>query len=211
MNEVIKKSLEDYPRDFLLPSISTVSNDSSSIFGHMTESQYKTHLFDITGKHLHQNLLRKIYIHYWYTQEKIPFQTKRKIALYMRHSVGVAAEEYLKVNVPDDVGEYKMVKVVDPKKLIIEEKEHKYFDPKEYGKKYRQGIVNIEGEEKIDDDLKKQREDSRKENYQKNKEKLLAKKTIFYLNKGLTKKPMESTIIKYGLEKKGDVWISTKF
>ena len=56
MNEVIKKSLEDYPRDFLLPSISTVSNDSSTIFGHMTESQYKTHLFDITGKHLHQNL-----------------------------------------------------------------------------------------------------------------------------------------------------------
>jgi hypothetical protein len=213
MNDIIKRSLEDFPRDFLLPSISvTDSNDSLPIFGHMTESQYKTHLHEITGKHLHQNLLRKIYIHYWYTQERVPFPTKKKIALYMRHSVGVAAEEYLKVNVPDDIGEFKMVKIIDPKKLIIEEKEHKpYFDPKEYGKKYRKGMINIGGDEKIDDDVKKKRDAIRKSNYQNNKEKRLATKQLFYLNKGLVLKPKQITIDKYGLEKKDDVWISTKF
>ena len=139
MNDVINKSLLDYPRNFLLPAVSVTDDNTSPIFGHMTESMYKTHLHAITGKLLHQNLLRKIYIHYWYAHEKVPFKTKRKIALYMRHSVGVAAEEYLKVNVPDDIGEFRIVKIVDPKKLIIEEKVHKpYFNPKEYAKKYRQ-------------------------------------------------------------------------
>jgi hypothetical protein len=211
MNSVIKKSLEDYPRDFFLPQISVSYKPGDYIFGHLTEAQFKTHLKKITGKELHQTLLRKIFIHYWYN-ESIGIKTKKALALYMRHSVAVAASEYLKVNVPADKGKYTMVHMVEPKSLIVEEKERKpYFDPKEYGKKYRQGITkDKEGVEKVDTEVKEARNNKRKEKYAENKEKLLARKTLFYLNRGLTKQPMEKTIEKYGLEKKDGVWTSTK-
>ena len=116
----------------------------------------------------------------------------------------------MKVKVPDDIREFRMVKIVDPKKLIIEEKEHKpYFSPKEYAKKYRQGVVNIGGDEKIDNAVKKKRDDVRKKKYAENKLKILTQKNLWSLNKGLVTKPTQGTIDKYKLTKDGNVWSSS--
>jgi hypothetical protein len=144
----------------------------------------------------------------------VPPDTIETIAYYMRHSVSQATESYTKVNVPPYTGRpIDIIEVIKPTKVNIIEKERKpYFDPKAYGKKYREGYVNIgQTNEEQKTDEKDKRIKKRTDTYTANKLKILAHKNLWYLNKGLVKKPTQKTIDLYGLVKNGDVWISTKF
>jgi hypothetical protein len=204
LNQVITDSLKDYPRNYFLPGANGAR---------MSPSSYKQSLFRSTKKHLKQNLLREIYVFYFHKMRLVPPDTIETIAYYMRHSVSQAIESYTKVNVPPYTGRQIDIEIVKPTKVNIIEVERKpYFDPKAYGKKYREGYVNIgQADEKQNTDEKDKRTKKRTEAYTANKLKVLAHKNLWYLNKGLVKKPTQKTIDLYGLEKKDDVWISTKF
>ena len=202
LNDVITQSLIDYPRDYVLP------NEHGQ---HMSKDSYNASWFRSTRKDLHQNLIRDIYVYNFHRVRMVGTDTLRDIALYMRHNLGTALESYVKINIPPYKGRTIEIQVPPKKSNVIEVERKPYFDPKAYGKKYRKGTINIGGVETIDDEVKQKREAIRKANYQKNKEKVLCKKQLFYLNKGLVLKPKEATIEKYGLKKEGDIWISTKF
>ena len=124
LNQVITDSLNDFPRVFVLPNKHN---------GPMTADSYDKSLFRSTGKELHQNLLREIYVFYWYKMRVLPPETLETIAYYMRHSVQQAIESYTKVNVPPykPTQQIDIIEVVKPTKVNMIEKERKpYFDPK---------------------------------------------------------------------------------
>ena len=201
LNYEITQSLTDYPRDYVL-----VNKDGA----HMSTDSFNKSLFRSTGKHLHQNILRATYVFHWYKMKLVPPDTLEQIAYYMRHSVSEAVASYSKVNVPRYIGKNIHIEVDVPTKVTIVEKEHKpYFNPKEYSKKYRKGMVNIGGvEEKVDDAVKKERDDKRKVKYAENKDKILLYKNLLNYNKGITQ-PTQRTIDKYKLTKDGNVWSSS--
>ena len=91
LNQVITDSLTDYPRHYVLPN-----RDGTP----MSTSSYDDSLFRSTKKELHQNLLREIYVFYWYKMRILPPETLETIAHYMRHSISQAIESYTKVNIP---------------------------------------------------------------------------------------------------------------
>jgi hypothetical protein len=110
----------------------------------------------------------------------------------MRHSYSTASENYVKINIeqedlPDIVGsEVKLL----PERLgamhDLQIQKKPLFNPSEYSKKYRDGHKDA-----IDK--------ARKENYAKNKNKILATKIIWHLNQNLSKQPRRASIDKYGL------------
>ena len=109
----------------------------------------------------------------------------------MRHSYSTASENYVKINIeqealPDIVGsEVKLL----PEKLGMHDlqiRKKPLFNPSAYSKKYRDGHKN-----EIDK--------ARKENYAKNKDRILATKSIWHLNHDLSKQPRQASIDKYGL------------
>ena len=62
-----------------------------------------------------------------------------KIAEYMRHDVGTAVKDYLKVNVPEYTGKPVEIYVPPLPKAVERPTEKKvYFDPSKYGKKWRE-------------------------------------------------------------------------
>lgn len=158
----------------------------------MTADSYDKSLFRSTGKHLHQNLLRDIYVFYWHKMRLLPPETLETIAHYMRHSVQQATESYTKVNVPPykPTQQIDIIEVVKPTKVNMIEKERKpYFDPKTYAKKYREGYVNIgKSDEKQNTEEKEKRTKKRAATYAANKLKVLAHKNLWYLKQGVSEK-----------------------
>ena len=130
----------------------------------------------------------------------------------MRHSVSEAVASYSRVNVTRYIGKNIQIEVDVPTKVtIMIEKEHKpYFNPAAYAKKYRKGMVNIGGvEEKVDDAVKKERDDKRKVKYAENKDKILLYKNLLNYNNGATI-PTKRTIDKYKLQQDASgVWSSS--
>ena len=114
-----------------------------------------------TKKKLHQNLLREIYVFYWHKMRIIPPETLEAI------------ESYTKVNIPPykPTAQIDIVDIIKPTKVNIVEIERKpYFNPAAYAKKYRKGMVNIGGDdEKVDNVVKKERDEKRKVKYTANK------------------------------------------
>ena len=148
---------------------------------------------------------------HWYKMKLVPPDTLETIAYYMRHSVSEAVASYSKVNVPRYKANDIMLEVDVPTKVTIVEKEHKpYFNPKEYSKKYRKGVVNIGGDdEKVDDAVKKARDEKRKVKYAENKDKILLYKNLLNYNNGATI-PTKRTIDKYKLQQDASgVWSSS--
>jgi hypothetical protein len=114
----------------------------------------------------------------------------------MRHSYSTASENYVKINIeqddlPDIVGsEVKLLPDRIPMHdLQIQKKP--LFDPSAYSKKYRESH-----RDRIDI--------ARKENYARNKNKILATKIIWHLNQNLSKQPRRASIDKYGLVQNTD-------
>ena len=109
----------------------------------------------------------------------------------MRHSYSTASENYVKINIeqealPDIVGsEIKLL----PEKIHMHDlkiQKKPSFNPSAYSKKYREGHKN-----EIDN--------ARKENYARNKNKILATEIIWHLNNNLSQQPRQVSIDKYGL------------
>ena len=148
---------------------------------------------------------------HWYKMKRVPPDVLETIAYYMRHSVAEAVASYSKVNVPRYKANNIQIEVDVPTKVTIIEKEHKpYFNPAVYAKKYRKGMVNIGGvEEKVDDAVKKERDDKRKVKYAENKDKILLYKNLLNYNNGATI-PTKRTIHKYKLQQDASgVWSSS--
>ena len=188
LNEVINQSLKDYPRDFLLPNTKKAEMDTVT-YNHILKKYSK--------KDLHQNLLRKIYVYYWYNSQdhRIPYDTMEKIAEYMRHDVGTAVKDYLKVNVPEYTGKPVEIYVPPLPKTVERPAEKKvYFDPSKYGKKWREDNkekIKVKRNEKYKGDDGKYSTDEGI--------KVLARKIVWYLNTGGTKQPKKSSIDTYKL------------
>jgi Zn-finger nucleic acid-binding protein len=171
----------------------------------MSGNTYSKYLKDMFNPGMHQNMIRKAYINYWHKRPEprtLDILTRKKIAVRMRHSLPVALNSYFKIGLkqcPDigDVPDLPASKV--PQRVEVQkpmERVGGYFDPVAYSKKYR---------ESNSDKIKKQRG----EYYEKNKERVLRSKALWYLNKNKVKKPQKCTIERYGLVYDGEEWTST--
>lgn len=177
LNDIINKSLEYYPRKYLLTAVNNVNRS-------MNSNSYNRILQTIFKKKVTQNLIRKSWVNYWYYDKRVSMNIKKLISTRMRHSIQIAEQSYLKVNLP----EYTTVNVKPD--LILEEPpevKKEYFNPVKYSREYRK---------KHSEKLKIQRA----EYYQNNKEKLLKGKIIWMLNVSKTVKyPSKKSISKYNL------------
>lgn len=197
LNKIINRSLQNWNRDYVLPAVR--SNNEP-----MGESSYaaafRTLFSDPENPRAPtQNLIRKMYINHWYEHFNLSEKTKIAIALRMRHSTKIASKAYRKINVPELKGNFegytpKEMPTVAPS---LPRKKKDGFNPREYSKEYR-----IKHKDKI--------ETWRKDFYKTNKDIILAKKQLYFLNKGLVKNPTEHSKETYGLKYDDDKkrWIS---
>jgi len=188
--EILNDSLTCLKRDHVLISLKDYSSKSSE---HMADSTYNQSILQWAFKPRKpsQNVFRKAYINHFYNLPKTNINDHKAVANRMRHSYSTASENYVKINIepedlPDIVGsEVKLLPDrIGMHDLQIQKKP--LFDPITYSKKYR-------NEHKIEIDK------ARKENYAKNKNKILATKIIWHLNNDLSKQPRQASINKYGL------------
>ena len=201
LNSVITKSLEDYPRDFLLV------NKSGGV---MDQPTYNGILKKETGANLHQNLLRKIFIHWWHKSRdqsrQISYSVMKQIAEYMRHDVKTAISDYMKVTVPEYTGA--QVKIYIPPAPIkvdyVEEKKKEYYDPKVQGKIYREKNKEILKAKRVAKYTSAKGYDTEAG------KKVLARKMLWYLNTGGTKQPKAISKDKYQLRYDESIkqWVS---
>jgi hypothetical protein len=154
------------------------------------------------------------YVNHWYP--KVNTKNQKAIADRMRHSVEVARRAYIKADsalicalddpvmedqevtlkVPAVLKEDKVVvQKIKPKrqpaKIIVKKEE--YFDPVDYGKKYR---ATNQATLKAKRQAKYQNEDNRFD--------LLRRKQVFALNAGYVKGVRKSTVTKYDLKQEDD-------
>lgn len=105
LSEIINKSLEVQPRNFVLIGIKNK--------GEMSVSSYDAALATMfRPRQPRQNLLRKAYINYWHSQN-LPTGKLNEIAFRMRHTLGVAMGSYRKINI-DGPPEFEERKVPEP-------------------------------------------------------------------------------------------------
>jgi hypothetical protein len=188
--EIINESLTTHKRDWLLSAYASKSQPMS----YPTYRSNMRTLFKPLGKLPPQKAIRASYVNHFHALN-ISYADKQKIAKRMRHSVKIALRSYNKVDLDCDKPQSRKVAKQIEKHNIEQDTEidvpppvkRKYFDPREYGKKYRQKHA-----EKL--------RAKRKEDYTQNKDKKLKYKILFNLNHGLTTRPHQSTIKKYNLE-----------
>ena len=202
LNELINLSLTYAPRDYVLIGVRTKTM--------MGESGYNSALSSMFApRKPTQNVLRKAYINHWHGQNLSTGKLK-EIAFRMRHTLGVAMGSYRKINASGDIKsppfevkeplipemerlaivppiEIKTLPIVEPPKvpLPVLPRRAKY-NPVEYSRNYREY-------HKAELDRK------RREEYERNTHKVLRQKLIYHLNRGLTTRPTQLSILKYGL------------
>lgn len=187
LNDIIKLSLDYFPRDYVLVS-PRLNGDKP-----MSPRNYDNILATIFNpKKPTTNILRKSYINYWHS-EKISPKNKMEIARRMRHTLNVASSFYQKINTDDkkdislDIFELPKIKKSKPKVLKEVSKPVKVpYNPVEYSRKYRE-----ENGEELNE--------KRRNDYEMNKKAILRNKILRNLNNGLTSKPTQMTIDRYGL------------
>jgi hypothetical protein len=114
----------------------------------------------------------------------------------MRHSVNVARSSHKKINaVTSDIEGIKVqTKVRIP--VLENGPKKESFNPGEYAKQYRKDHAETIAAK-------------RRESYEDNRHKILLQKQLWYLNKGLVKKPSQASIDKYKLYQDDDgTWFS---
>jgi hypothetical protein len=192
LNELLKLSFEDYPREWVFPGTNTDKALSFTGWDAMLSTMFKSE-----GKKPTQNVFRRAYINYWHTK----IQKKNvwaKIAFRMRHTWMVAVSKYMKDNLPLslDIDEApalplkveKRVIVPSPKEVEMEKAKRKApFDPVAYSKLYRE-----KNKAKV--------EKARASYYVANKHKVLRGKLLWHLNNNKSSKPQKSSSKLYGLE-----------
>jgi len=182
LNTIINDSLKALKREYVLVGIrSTHSPMGKSSYNQALASIFKP-------QKPTQNIFRKSYINYWH-KKNLSTNKLKEIARRMRHTLGVALSAYKKVDIDCDDIEVDGLEIKE--KISIPKPQPKkkddYFNPAEYAKKYR-------AEHK--DELDKKR----KQDYTKNKDKILRNKMIWHLNKGLVAYPRQASIEKYDLK-----------
>ena len=184
LNEIINESLKQHPREFLLVGVKTIT----SPMGGTSFDKALASIFD--PKKPATNLIRKAYVNYWY-RKNLSNKTLDKIADRMRHSRQVGRDAYFKINYPegDEPDEdYTGAVIRPPPKPVPKPEPKEYFDPRKYAKEYRK---------KNQDKIKAKR----KENYNRDKHKILRNKILFNLNVAqVTKHPRQDTIDKYDIK-----------
>lgn len=194
LNRLIKESYNDQNRPYVLGAL-TRSKEP------MTANTYRDSIMKkivpVRGKQLNANLIRKIYVNYWYGDaRKLNSKQIGEIATRMRHSESIASRNYKKIDVPNELMP-EMVARQAPRILEIDEPEQKikFFDPVTYSKQYRL-------------DFAKEIQAQRKQYYEKNKERVLRAKVLWSLNNKGTKKPRDCTAERYGIvhDKKTKRW-----
>jgi hypothetical protein len=91
ISDVVKNSLELYPRDYLLCS----PKDKDTPLGMPTYNSMIKQVLHIGAK---QNIFRKAFINYWHDSNKRLTENELKnIAKYMRHSISTARSSYKKI------------------------------------------------------------------------------------------------------------------
>lgn len=184
VSESIKKSLERYPRTYLLTN-ATNNNKATKL------TYSKTYLKKILFPDyplMSQNIFRRAYASkYLKNSSKL---TSEKISNDMRTSENMLRSIYNYRNA-DDMKE-------EPKEIIkveVKKESNGKFNVNEWGKKYRE-----ENKDKL--------KEKNKNYYLKNKDEFLRGKILKNLNRGFVKAPSEASIKKYNLIKneKG-IWV----
>jgi hypothetical protein len=200
LTEIIRESLERYPRDFLFTKVTNVSKPMDCLYFRDTLLK---RLFKKEGKKIGINILRSSYITWFY--EHNPYINDRDaLAVKMRHSRAVAETNYNKVkqgnqminidsdnDEPDEqlINNDSVVKqIVKPIVELKQKNECGKFDLKKWGEEYR--LKNA-------DKLKIKRNERFKEDPKHSN----SQKLLFNLNNCNTSKPRESTIKFYNLKK----------
>jgi len=181
VQDVIKESLEAYPRKYVLSLIT----DGGKPLGKQNFERLLTEIF--APKKLSVDLLRSSYITDKYENKAFSLKDKEELAKLMRHSAGTANENYNKIDV-DCVKNAPPVTPMQPPAAPIPAPEPRtYFNLKEYMKKYRE-----EHKEKL--------KEHRVEYYAQNKEQILRNKILWNLNKARnTKEPNGESMAKYNI------------
>src|SRR5690606_5440611 len=205
LNTIVSKSVELVPRNYVLTAVRTKKP--------MGVSSYDAALREIfKPRQPRQNLIRKAYVNYWYRKE-LPMSSLKEIADRMRHTTTVALGSYRKIGLdeikepppapveekvplipevkslpivqPAEVKELPIVAPAEPPALPVLPPRAKY-NPVEYSRQYREAH-------------KEQIDKKRREEYDRNKDKILAAKILFNLTRGFSTRPTKRSIEKYGL------------
>lgn len=195
LNNIITESLKHFKRDYLVVGIRTGGEQG------MSKSSYDQAFASIfRPKKPTQNVMRKMYINYWHSQN-LSSKILKEIARRQRHTLQVAMTAYKKVNigVVDPIVGLKVIqykdipdptKEPDPVKVDHNDRKQRgdYFNPSKYMKEYR-----LKNKEKLQKARKADYEDDDK------KYKILRAKILRNWNLGVMeqKKPRQSTLDKY--------------
>jgi hypothetical protein len=182
LNKIIDRSLEKFPRKYVLSLI----RNGEKPAGKQNFERLLIELF--SPKRVTVDLLRSAYIIDKYNNKKMSLAKKEELAKKMRHSVSTAEENYNKLDV-DCENDAPPIQPLPPmQKVEVPAPEpKKYFNLKEYMRKYR---------EEHKEELKQRRA----EYYAKNKDKILRRKIIWNLNMSHnTMQPSAESIKKYGI------------
>ena len=188
--EILNDSLSSLKRNHVLISLKDYSSKETE---HMAESTYNQSILQwiFKPRKPSQNTIRKAYINHFYNLPKTNINDHKAIAFRMRHSYAMASENYVKLNIdheylPEIIGSEVKLLPIKSGMQDLQIKKKPLFSPSEYSKKYR-------NEHKIEIDK------ARKENYSKNKDRILGTKILWHLNNDLSQKPRQASIIKYNL------------
>lgn len=176
LNQIIKQSLEIYPRKYLLTGIRT--GDAP-----MATTSYDQALKSMFNpRKPTTNLLRKAFINHFHNKNLSP-KILNEISRRMRHTFMVASTIYRKINIDNP---QEPIPESKPKKQIKPPVEKECFKPAEYMRQYREDNA---------DKIKEQR----KIQYEKNRHKILGQKILRGLNCGATERPTQQAITIYGI------------
>ena len=181
LQDVITESLEAFPRKYVLSLI----NDGNKPLGKQNFERLLGEIF--APKKLSVDLLRSSYITDKYDNKAFSLKDKEELAKLMRHSASTANENYNKIDV-DCVKNPPPVTPMEPPPTPIEPPQpRKYFNLKEYMKKYRE-----EHKEKL--------KEQRMAYYTAHKDQILRNKILWNLNKARnTKEPSAESMAKYDI------------
>lgn len=194
LNAILTDSFRRFKRDWVL--VGSTSMDTPL---EKTRGYYSILRKIFKPRSPTQNTIRKSYINHWYDSMKLSTAVKKKIASRMRHDMKTAALTYVKVDIecPAD-GRSDIVGVQEKEVQPVERPvKSEYFDPKTYQDKWR-----LKNADKV--------KEYRAISYAKNKEKILAKKQLWYLNHSKVKKPTTASEEKYQLSYDPELerWVS---
>jgi hypothetical protein len=192
LNKIIDKSLERFPRKYVLSLI----RNGEKPAGKQNFERLLTELF--APRRVSIDLLRSAYIIDKYNDKKMSLAQKEELAKKMRHSASTAEANYNKVDVDCETNAPAVQPLPPMQKVEVPPPEpRKYFNLKEYMAKYR---------EEHKEELKQRRA----EYYAKNKDKILRRKIIWSLNVARNvDRPSPESVEKYGLryDEEKKMWI----